>query len=272
MKKLSLLAGVLALVVMVPACVWADAPAKAPAVAPAKAPAVAPALAPAAAANAPKDRAAYSIGVAIARNMKSSGTDVDLDSLKQGLGDAMSGGKLALSDEEMQAAMEEFRRVAVEKNTQRIKELGAANKAAGEKFQTENKAKEGIVTLPDGLQYKVITKGEGKLPQSTDTVTVNYRGTLLDGTEFDSTAKRGKPAEFPLAPGMLVKGMTEALLLMPVGSKWTVYIPGPLAYGENGRGQLIGPNATLVFEVEVLGIKETAAAPAAPTTPAAPKK
>jgi FKBP-type peptidyl-prolyl cis-trans isomerase FklB len=139
------------------------------------------------------------------------------------------------------------------KKTERLKELGEKNKNEGEAFLAENKKKEGVVTLPDGLQYKVIKEGDGNIPKLTDTVSINYRGTLINGTEFDSSYKRGKPATFPVKG--IISGMSEALQLMKVGSKWQLFIPSQLAYGERGAGDDIGPNATLIFDVELLSIQ-----------------
>jgi FKBP-type peptidyl-prolyl cis-trans isomerase len=150
-----------------------------------------------------------------------------------------------------------------EKTIAHNKEVGDKNMKEGEAFLAENKKKEGVVTLPSGLQYKVITAGTGKKPKATDTVTTQYRGTLIDGTEFDSSYKRGQPTTFPVAG--VITGWTEALQLMPVGSKWQLFIPSNLAYGPRGAGHLIGPNATLVFEVELLSIEDTTKSPKAPT-------
>ena len=144
-----------------------------------------------------------------------------------------------------------------------MQETAAANKKDGDAFLAANKGKEGVVTLPSGLQYKIVKEGTGPKPTAQDTVECNYKGTLIDGTEFDSTAKHGgKPATFPV--GGVIKGWTEALQLMPVGSKWQLFIPGDLAYGQRGAGGVIGPNATLIFEVELVSIqaKPAAAAPA----------
>jgi FKBP-type peptidyl-prolyl cis-trans isomerase FklB len=134
-----------------------------------------------------------------------------------------------------------------------VKQHADKNQKEGEVFLAENKKKKGVVTLPSGLQYRVITAGTGKIPKVTDTVTTHYRGTLIDGTEFDSSYKRGEPASFPV--NGVVKGWTEALQLMKVGSKWQLFIPSNLAYGPQGAGQVIGPNATLIFEIELLSIK-----------------
>jgi len=134
-----------------------------------------------------------------------------------------------------------------------VKELGEKNKKDGDAFLAENKGKEGVVALPSGLQYKILKAGDGEKPKSTDTVVCNYRGTLLNGKEFDSSYKRGQPATFPVSG--VIKGWTEALQLMPVGSKWQLFIPPDLAYGDRGAGNDIAPGATLIFEVELLSIQ-----------------
>jgi FKBP-type peptidyl-prolyl cis-trans isomerase FklB len=136
-----------------------------------------------------------------------------------------------------------------------MKEMGEKNKVDGPKFLEENKKKEGVVTLPSGLQYKVLKEGEGKLPGPTDIVTLNYRGTFIDGTEFDSSVKHGKPLQVAL-DGSFIPGMTDALKMMKTGSKWIIYIPADLGYKEEGMFPVIGPNAVLIFEVEVLSIRE----------------
>jgi FKBP-type peptidyl-prolyl cis-trans isomerase len=156
------------------------------------------------------------------------------------------------------------------KQEEKVKQEGVVNKTAGDAFLAANKTKPGVVVLPSGLQYKIITTGTGPKPPAADTVVCNYKGTLLDGTEFDSSYKRGKPAEFPV--GQVIKGWTEALQLMPVGSKWDLYIPSDLAYGERGAGGVIGPNAALTFEVELLSIKPKDSTPGAPKTSGAQQK
>jgi len=156
-----------------------------------------------------------------------------------------------LTDQEIQETMIAFQKEMMAK----WEEIGKKNKADGEAFLAGNKKKEGVKTLPDGLEYKVINAGTGKKPKADDTVTVNYRGTLINGTEFDSSYKRGQPATFPVSGGM-IKGWSEALQLMQEGAKWELFIPSNLAYGERGMGGIIGPNATLIFEVELVSIKE----------------
>jgi FKBP-type peptidyl-prolyl cis-trans isomerase FklB len=135
----------------------------------------------------------------------------------------------------------------------KVKVVGEKNVKEGETFLAANKKKEGVVTLPSGLQYKILKTGDGPKPTKDQTVKCHYRGTLIDGTEFDSSYKRGEPTEFPV--GQVIKGWTEALQLMPVGSKWQLFIPSDLAYGPNGAGQMIGPNVTLIFDIELISIK-----------------
>ena len=171
--------------------------------------------------------------------------------LPQGIKDIYAG-KLKLSDEEIRTTLTELNKEMQGKENERMKTLSEKNKKDGEALLAENKKKEGIKTLPSGLQYKVIQEGTGKVPKATDTVTTNYRGTLIDGTEFDSSYKRGQPATFPV--NGVIPGWTEALQLMKTGSKWQLFIPSNLAYGERGPGT-IGPNAVLVFEIELLAVK-----------------
>jgi len=159
-----------------------------------------------------------------------------------------------LTDAEAQAALAELQAEVRKKQDAEAQAAAEANMKEGEAFLADNKTKEGVVTLPSGLQYKILTPGTGPKPTASDTVVCNYRGTFINGTEFDSSYKRGQPASFPV--GQVIKGWTEALQLMPVGSKWQLFIPPDLAYGQRGAGGAIGPNATLIFEVELLSIKE----------------
>jgi FKBP-type peptidyl-prolyl cis-trans isomerase FklB len=206
-----------------------------------------------------KDKVSYSIGLNIGSDFKQRAIEVDPDLLARGIKDAMSDAKPLLTEEEIQSVMTAFEQELKAKAIAHNKELGDKNMKEGEAYLAENKKKEGVVTLPSGLQYKVITAGTGKKPKATDTVTTQYRGTLIDGTEFDSSYKRGQPATFPVSG--VISGWTEALQLMPVGSKWQLFIPSSLAYGPRGAGQMIGPNSTLVFEVELLSIQEKAKTP-----------
>ncbi len=201
-----------------------------------------------------QDKVSYSIGRNIGENLKRQSVDVNQDALAAGIKDALSEGQPLLSDEEVRKVLSEFQQEMRVKAETSMNELGEKNKKEGEAFLSANKKNEGVITLPSGLQYKVITEGTGKSPQASDTVTTHYRGTLIDGTEFDSSHKRGEPATFPV--GGVIAGWTEALQLMKVGSKWQLFIPSDIAYGARGAGQMIGPHASLIFEVELLSIKE----------------
>jgi len=199
-----------------------------------------------------KDKLSYAIGMNIGGGMKKDGVDVDPNVLAQGLKDTMTGSKPLMTEAEAQAVMTEFRTTMIKKKQEDAQRVGDANKQAGQQFLAANKSKEGVVTLPDGLQYKILKEGTGPKPAATDSVTVNYRGTLINGTEFDSSYKRNEPATFGV--NQVIKGWTEALQLMPVGSKWQLFIPSDLAYGERSPGGEIGPNSTLIFDVELLSI------------------
>jgi FKBP-type peptidyl-prolyl cis-trans isomerase len=217
-----------------------------------------------------KDRVSYAIGMNVGSGLKRQSIDVDPNLVFQGLKDALSGGKTLMTEEEVRATFMSLQEGMRAKQEAKMKELGETNKKEGEAFLAANKAKEGVVTLPSGLQYKILQQGTGPKPTAADTVNCNYKGTLINGTEFDSSAKHGgKPATFPV--GGVIKGWTEALQLMPTGSKWQLVIPSTLAYGERGAGADIGPNATLIFEVELVSIQEKpkAAAPASAPAPAA---
>jgi len=201
-----------------------------------------------------KDKVSYAIGLDVGNAMKKQSIDINTDIFVKGLQDALSGGKKLMTDDEIRETMTAFSREMAEKQKETMKKLGEKNKQEGDAFLAENKKKEGVKTLPSGLQYKVITEGTGKTPKATDTVTVNYRGTLIDGTEFDSSYKRGQPATFSV--NGVIKGWTEALQLMKEGSKWQLFIPSELAYGDRGAGGQIGPNATLIFDVELISVTE----------------
>jgi FKBP-type peptidyl-prolyl cis-trans isomerase FklB len=198
-----------------------------------------------------KDKISYIVGMDIGNNLKKQSISVNPKILAKGIEDALAGTKSLLTEQEVQETMLAFRKEMTAKQA----EIAKKNKTEGEAFLAENKKKEGVKTLPSGLQYKVIKAGTGKKPKSNDTVTVHYRGTLIDGTEFDSSYKRGQPATFQV--GGVIPGWTEALQLMEQGAKWQLFIPSNLAYGERGAaGGLIGPNATLIFEVELVSIQE----------------
>jgi FKBP-type peptidyl-prolyl cis-trans isomerase FklB len=198
-----------------------------------------------------KEKTGYAIGVNIGQDMKRFSIEIDADMVAQGVKDA-NAGKLKLSDEEIRTTLADLSKEMQGKENERMKTLSEKNKKEGDAFLAENKKKEGVKTLPSGLQYKIIKQGTGEAPKATDTVTTNYRGTLIDGAEFDSSYKRGQPASFPV--NGVIPGWTEALQLMKTGSKWQLFIPSNLAYGERGPGP-IGPNAVLVFEIELLSIK-----------------
>ena len=200
-----------------------------------------------------QDSVSYSIGMDIGKNLKGQMIDVNPDALAQALKDLNGDGKPMLTDAQARSAMMAFQTQMMATHAEKMKAAGEKNKKDGEVFLAENKKKEGVVTLPSGLQYKVLTIGNGKKPRATDKVTLNYRGVLIDGTEFDNSYKRGEPAVFPV--NGIIKGLSEALQLMPVGSKWQIVIPADIAYGEQGAGAQIAPNAVLIFEIELLGIK-----------------
>jgi FKBP-type peptidyl-prolyl cis-trans isomerase FklB len=200
-----------------------------------------------------KERESYALGMTIANGLKRQMVDVDPESLARGLKDELAGDKTLLTADEAKAALAELQAEVQRKEEAEKQELGEANMKEGAEFLAANKTKEGVVTLASGLQYKILTAGTGPKPTASDTVVCNYKGTLINGAEFDSSYKRGQPASFPV--NGVIKGWTEALQLMPVGSKWELFIPPDLAYGSRGAGGVIGPNATLVFEVELLSIK-----------------
>lgn len=200
-----------------------------------------------------KEKISYAVGAQIGADMKRQAVDIDPEVLGKGVKDGFQGSKMLLTEQEMREAMNSLQQQMAVKQGERMRVLGAKNKQQGAAFLAENKKKEGVKVTPSGLQYKVIKEGAGKIPKADDTVTVNYRGALVDGVEFDSSYKRGEPTTFPVKG--VIKGWTEALQLMKVGSKWQLFIPSDLAYGEQGAGRVIGPNSTLIFEVELLGIK-----------------
>jgi FKBP-type peptidyl-prolyl cis-trans isomerase FklB len=194
-----------------------------------------------------EEKFSYAIGYQIAESVKRQGIEVDVDSLIQAIRDDLTGTPLRISEPEMQAAVVAYQQ-------KKFQELSEQNEKAGKKYLAANKKKQGVVELPSGLQYKIVEQGSGKKPVSSDTVTVHYRGTLIDGTEFDSSYARGEPATFQIAT--IINGWQEALVLMSEGAKWQVFIPPALAYGSGGAGQSIGPNETLVFEIELVSIDQ----------------
>jgi len=218
-----------------------------------------------------KDKVSYAIGTSegkrLQQGIKQSQIDVDTAVILRAIKDVLSNGKLLLTDQEVQTTLTTLQADMRKKQELAQQQAAETNKKEGDAFLAANKTKEGVITLPSGLQYKVLQEGTGPKPSASDTVTVNYRGTLLNGAEFDSSFKRGQPASFGV--GQVIRGWTEALQLMPVGSKWQVFIPSDLAYGPHGSGPTIGPNATLIFEVELLSTQPKAA-PATAPAPAAP--
>jgi FKBP-type peptidyl-prolyl cis-trans isomerase len=201
-----------------------------------------------------KDKQSYGVGVQFGMILKSQGIDVNSDLLIQGMKDALAGGKLLMTDDELRTTLTALQQQVTQKQEQAKLAAADTNKKAGEAFLAENKKKDGVVTLPSGLQYKIIKAAEGKKPTEDDTIVCQYRGTLLDGTEFDSSYASGGPATF-LVKG-LIPGFKEALEQMPIGSTWQFFIPSELAYGENGAGDAVGPNATLIFQVELISIQD----------------
>jgi FKBP-type peptidyl-prolyl cis-trans isomerase FklB len=200
-----------------------------------------------------REKLSYSIGLDIGRNLKKQEIDVDTKLLLKGLTDGLSGTTPSLTEEEIKEVFTTFQKDMETKQNEKKLKLAEKNKTEGETFLAANKTKESVITLPSGLQYKELTPGTGPSPTAADTVTVNYRGTLVDGTEFDSSYKRGEPLKIGVSG--VIPAWTEALQLMKVGAKWQLFIPANLAYGVQGAGPVIGPNAVLIFEVELLGIE-----------------
>jgi len=203
-----------------------------------------------------KQKESYALGMNVGKSLKKDGVDIDPKIVARGIADILAGGKTVLTDEEARAAL-----VALQNGVRQRQQAemdaklavaGAANKQEGDAFLAANKSQQGVVTLPDGLQYKILKEGDGPKPNAEDSVVCNYKGTLLNNTEFDSSYKRGQPATFPVSG--VIKGWTEVLQMMPVGSKWQIFVPPDLAYGARGNGG-IGPSATLIFEIELLSIQ-----------------
>lgn len=199
-----------------------------------------------------KDKLSYAMGMDLATQLRARSVDLDPAVFAKGMADALAG-KTLMTQDEARAVITELQKTLVAQQAAAAKAAGDKNRAEGEAFLAANKTKQGVVSLPSGLQYKVLTTGTGPKPTAEQTVVCNYRGTLIDGKEFDSSYKNGQPATFPL--NRVIKGWTEVLQLMPVGSKWQVFIPPSLAYGERGAGADIGPNSTLIFEIELVAIK-----------------
>lgn len=206
-----------------------------------------------------KEKVSYIIGTDIGNNFKKQGIDIEPDILMKGLRDVLSGNKPLLGEKETTEIMTAYRQEIMTKQAEATKVAGEKNKKEGEAYLASNSQKEGVKTLPSGLQYKVLAAGSGKSPKPADTVVVNYRGMLIDGTEFDSSYKRGQSATFPV--NGVIPGWTEALQLMQEGAKWQLVLPSAIAYGERGAGGSIGPNAVLIFEVELVAVKESVKQP-----------
>jgi FKBP-type peptidyl-prolyl cis-trans isomerase FklB len=198
------------------------------------------------------DRVNYSVGYQIGGDFRRQGVEMNAEALVQGIRDALSGAQPMMSPEEMNTTLKELKKRIVTAERERRAEAARKNRADAESFMTENGKRQGVQTLPSGLQYRVIAEGTGETPKASDTVTVHYRGTLIDGTEFDSSYRRNKPATFGVS--RVIPGWTEALQLMRAGDKWELYIPPKLAYGERGAGAKIPPNSALIFEVELISI------------------
>ena len=204
-----------------------------------------------------KDKISYGIGVDTFKNFKQQGLDVDLETVIMGMRHAASGGKLLLNEAESSRILAEYNRELKARQGQ-LKQVAAVdNKKSGAAFLSANKLKKGVETTSSGLQYKILKAGNGKKPTENDGVTCRYRGTLLDGTEFDSSESLGYPVTFNVKDSVIA-GWSEALKLMPAGSKWQIYVPSHLAYGEKGAGRIIGPNATLIYDIELLAVNPIA--------------
>jgi FKBP-type peptidyl-prolyl cis-trans isomerase FklB len=202
-----------------------------------------------------KEKLSYSLGFDYGSRFPKQSVDVDTKAFSSGFSDALGGGKPAMGEEEFRKVLTDFQQQMRAKMAAAVQQAAEDNKKKGAAFLAENKKQKGVVTLPSGLQYKVIKEGKGAKPKATDTVSVNYRGTLIDGSEFDNSAKHGGAVEFPV--DQVIKGWTEALQLMPVGSKWQLFVPSDIAYGaQPGPSPQIGPNSTLIFDVELLEIKK----------------
>jgi len=201
----------------------------------------------------PKALNGYAIGLNIGASLKHDGVELDPEMFARGFRDAFAGAQPLIGPDQARAALSQLKASMLVQRQAAAAKAAEANKAQGEAFLKANAAKPGVVSLPSGLQYQVLKAGTGPTPKLTDTVSCNYRGTLINGTEFDSSYARGTPTSFPIAG--VIKGWTEALQKMPVGSKWRLFVPSDLAYGEGGAGEAIGPNTTLIFEVELLAIE-----------------
>jgi len=246
---------------------------------PSGSPVASPAVSPSAGVAAPgstyktdKDKVSYSLGVDIGRTLQRLQLDLNEDALSKGIGDVLGSKPMAMTDQELQETLQAFQQKMMQKQQEALakkqdemKVVADKNKADGKKFLDDNSKKTGVKSTASGLQYKVIKEGKGDKPKDSDVVETNYRGTTIDGKEFDSSTKHGSTFSFPVSG--VIKGWSEALKLMPVGSKWELYIPAELAYGDEGYGDDIPPGSTLIFEVELLGIKKNTG-----NTPAGPEQ
>ena len=199
-----------------------------------------------------QQRASYALGFSAGQSLSAHGTEIDVDQLVAGISDALAGEEGQMTAEEMQTTMMEFQQTMAAEETARMAETGAGNKAEGDAFLAGNASKPGVVVLESGLQYEVLTEGEGPSPVLSDEITAHYEGRLIDGTVFDSSVEKGVPMTIQLS--QLVPGFVEGIELMKVGSKYRLFIPGELGYGPRGAGAMIGPNTTLIFDVELLAI------------------
>jgi FKBP-type peptidyl-prolyl cis-trans isomerase FklB len=200
-----------------------------------------------------KDKLSYALGMDIGNSLKIQSIDIDPEVFSQAIKDVTTGNKTLLTDDEFQETMKKFQKEMVARQADQERIVAEKNKAEGEAFLSENKKKEGVKTTESGLQYIVFRDGKGDSPKATDKVTVHYRGMLINGTEFDSSYRRGQPASFPV--NGVIPGWTEALQLMKPGAKWKIFLPSDIAYGERGAGQHIGPNSALIFEVELISVQ-----------------
>jgi FKBP-type peptidyl-prolyl cis-trans isomerase FklB len=260
MKLKLLSAAIIGFAISTPYAFAEDATTAAPAANPPAAAKTAPAnntTAPAAntTLNSDLDKLSYSIGADLGKNFKKQGIDISPAAMVKGLQDGINGVPLQLTEDQMKEVLGKFQKELIAKRTAELNKKGDENKVKGEAYMAENKAKPGVITLPSGLQYKIIEAGKGAKPGKEDTVTVDYTGTLINGQVFDSSEKTGKPATFKVS--QVIPGWTEALQLMPEGSTWEVVIPASLAYGNRSMGGPIGPNETLVFKIHLISVKKT---------------
>lgn len=216
-----------------------------------------------------KDKISYSIGVDVGKSIQKQKIDINTDAFIRGFKEGHSDKLSSMTEDEVRETLLGLQNEMLEKQKEELKVLAAKNLAEGERFLAENKKRKDVIALESGLQYRVITPGKGDAPKATDTVTTHYVGKLINGQEFDSSRARGEPVKFVV--NGVIPGWTEALELMKPGAKWELFIPPKLAYGEHGIGQVIGPNSTLIFEVELLNVEKPTAEPAAATTSAAKK-